>query len=326
VTASPPRDIPVSWPFRLTVSLVCGLFAALMSLVILRPVGHEAGDLTAIWRGAQALLSGLPPYPPPGTDPVLRLYYPMPAVLVVVPLAGLTARLAAALWAGTGMALVAWFACGRFGVHGLAVILSRMTERATALVQWSPLFFAGGFVPSFQLLDVCKPTIGFLVFAYRPTRWAFGGLVLVALAFVVRPTWLGEWLVQTRGAPYYAPAAFVWRGGGPLLLLAALRWRRPEARLLLAMACVPHNYVWYDQLLLFLVPATALEVWTLSALSWVSAVVAWRAFEALGLPEPAGQVAFRAPVVALMYLPALFMVLKRPNERTSLPYPASSLS
>jgi hypothetical protein len=125
---------------------------------------------------------------------------------------------------------------------------------------------------------------------------------------------VGDWLALANGAGFYTPAAAVLTGGGPLLVLAALRWRRPEGRLLLAMAVIPHNYVWYEQLLLFLVPATAGELWTLSILSWVSMWVARYNFHRLGIPEPAGQVAFRAPVVALLYLPALAMVLRRPNE------------
>ena len=139
--------------------------------------------------------------------------------------------------------------------------------------------------------------------------------MLATLAFFVRPTWLGEWLAQVQGvSSSYAPAALIWRGGGPHLLLAALRWRRPDARLLLAMAVVPHHYVWYDQLLLFLVPERPREVWTLWALSWLSGVVAGILFARSVAPDLDGrQMAFRAPIVALMYLPCLAMVLRRPN-------------
>jgi hypothetical protein len=301
---------------RLAIALGCGLFLALLSLGVTRPVGYEAGDLSTVWHSAQALLAGTAPYPPAGTDPVLRVYYPLPAMLLLVPLAGLSVRAVTALWIGTGMALLAWFALGRFGIHGAAVMLSRMAERATAHVQWTSLYFAGAFVPAFQVLDVCKPTIALLVFAYRPTRWALAGLVLVALSFAVRPTWFGEWLVQTRGAPYYVPAALVVKGGGPLLFLAALRWRRPEARLLFAMACVPQNYLFYDQLLLFLVPKTTREVWTLSGLSWVAAGIGAVLMYRTGLPDSAAaaQATLRAPIVALCYLPCAIMVLRRPNE------------
>jgi hypothetical protein len=131
------------------------------------------------------------------------------------------------------------------------------------------------------------------------------------------PTWLPDWLGHGSGVTWYVPAAFVWQGGGPLLLLSLLRWRRPEARLLLALAVVPHNYVWYDQLLLFLVPDKPRQLWAMWALSWASMHVADYYFARAGIPEPAGQIAFRAPVVALLYLPSLAMLLSRRNEGTA---------
>jgi hypothetical protein len=299
---------------RVFLALYLGFVVVVVAYLSSSPTGYEAGDLTVLWRGAHALIEGVAPYGATPREPKDRLLYPLPAVLLVSPLALLSPRVAGAIWSGFGMALIAWVALGRFGVHGLGVVLSRSAERAVALAQWSPLFLAGAVLPPFQFIAAAKPTLALLVFAYRPTRWAaIGGAALLALSFVVRPTWLGEWVAQTDGITYYAPAAAIWRGGGPLLLLALLRWRRPEARLLCAMACVPHNFIWYDQLLLFLVPRTAREVWLLSALSWVSSFVASAAFTRLGLTEPDGQVAFRAPIVALMYLPCLLLVLRRPN-------------
>jgi hypothetical protein len=299
---------------RAFLALYLGFVVGVVIYLSSSPAGYEAGDLTVLWRGARTLMEGGSPYGATPREPQARLLYPLPAVLLVWPLALLPPRLAGAIWSGFGMALMAWVALGRFGVHGLGVVLSRSAERAVALAQWSPLFLAGAVVPPFQFIAAAKPTLALLVFAYRPTRWAaIGGTVLLVLSFAVRPTWLEEWVAQTNGITYYAPAAAIWRGGGPLLLLALLRWRRPEARLLVAMACVPHNFIWYDQLLLFLIPRSAREVWMLSALSWVSSFVATVAFTRLGLAEPDGQVAFRAPIVALMYLPCLFLVLQRPN-------------
>jgi len=138
-------------------------------------------------------------------------------------------------------------------------------------------------------------------------------VVLCGVSFLLLPTWVQQWLSQTRGVTFYMPAALVWQGGGPLLLLAGLRWRRPEARLLLALACIPHNMIWYDQLLLFLIPASSIELWLLSALSWVSVLVANALMVRWGLPRSAELEALRAPIVALLYLPSLVMVLRRPN-------------
>jgi hypothetical protein len=203
----------------------------------------------------------------------------------------------------------------------MAVVLSRCANRAIILAQWTPWQYLGGLYPGWQVLAAAKPTIGLIVWLYRPTRWAFiGGIVLVAISFVVLPTWLTEWLGHTGTANWYVPALLVWQGGGPLLVLAVLRWRRPEARLLLGLALIPHNFIWYDQLLLFLVPEKPRELWTLCVLSWISTVVADYFFRRAGIPEPAGQVAFRAPIVALLYIPALLMTLRRANQGKTVPW------
>ena len=300
----------VPWWVRFTLSALVGVFFAVALGRLAAP--HDAADLTPVLRAARMVLLGRSPYDMP------VMLYPLPGIVVVTPLALLPTVWAYTLWSGLGAALLTWAAIGRFGLHGLAVVLSKSAARALALAQWSPWYFLGGLNPGWQLLAAAKPTLGLIVWCYRPSRWAFVSAAgLLAISFVLVPTWLPDWVHHTRGATAYgpyAPAAAVWKGGGPLLLLAALRWRRREGRLLLAMALVPQNFIWYDQLLLFLVPTTAVEVWALSLLSWVSSVVAANAFTRAGIPEPAGQMAFQAPIVALMYLPCLAMTLRRPNE------------
>ena len=55
--------------------------------------------------------------------------------------------------------------------------------------------------------------------------------------------------------------------GGPLLLLSVMRWRRPEGRLLLAMSLLPQNMLFYDQLLLWLIPKTRNQIMPVGAFS-----------------------------------------------------------
>lgn len=303
--------------FRIAFAAVLGLFVG--GFLIGQPMarGHEAGDLSILLQHASRTLDGDAPYRVSTADPAIddRLLYPLPAVLLFAPVAKAPPRVVRAVWSGLAAFTLALIGLTWFGWHGLAILCSRCAERALVLAQWTPWFFAAAVAPPFQLLAAAKPTTAFLVWAYRPSWWPFiGAAVLLPLAFAVSPGWVGDWLRLAGGAGFYVSPLRVWTGGGPLLLLAILRWRRPEARLLLAMAIVPHNYVWYEQLLLFLVPVAVGEVWTLAVLSWVSMYVAHWNFQRLGIPEPAGQVAFRAPVVALLYLPALAMVLRRPNE------------
>ena len=127
---------------------------------------------------------------------------------------------------------------------------------------------------------------------------------------IVWPGWLTAWRATLASAPHVV--APVTRLGGPLLLLALLKWKRPDARLLLAMACVPHTAVLYETIPLFLIPETWLEAWLL----WVMALLA---FGAQWLAGPyTSQTDYWASgarwIVLLMYLPCLVMVLRRPNS------------
>jgi hypothetical protein len=87
--------------------------------------------------------------------------------------------------------------------------------------------------------------------------------------------------------------------------LAALRWRTREARLLLAMALVPQVLFFYDQLPLFLVCRTRREA--LAFIGWGMAVMMVYLIPAfVGFGGPWAMIA--------CYLPALVIVLRRPNE------------
>jgi hypothetical protein len=186
---------------------------------------------------------------------------------------------------------------------------------ASALVgavggQWSPLLTAGAALPWLSALWITKPSIGLALMIGYPTRECiYGGVVLLALSFLFLPTWVGDWMASL-GQPQYVPPLL--RPGGFLLLLALLRWRRPEGRLLAALTVIPHVTTLYETVPLFLIPATRLQGYILLALTFVAAAVeAW--------VVPTGtlvqQVTGRWPVLlVLVYLPALVMLLRLPNE------------
>src|SRR5262249_24616479 len=95
-----------------------------------------------------------------------------------------------------------------------------------------------------------------------------------------------------------------------LTLAALARWRRPEARLLVAMACVPQLMYFADQLPLWLIPRTRRESMVLTATSVAAWVLALQV-----LNHPGGQPPFESDglVLAGVYAPALIMVLRRKN-------------
>lgn len=133
---------------------------------------------------------------------------------------------------------------------GLLLFLAAPFLVALALGQWSPILTATALLPAGGYLAITKPNLGLAMTTFQPTRMGLiGCAVLLAASLAVLPGWPREWLhslsLDRQSGTHLAPIATPL---GPLLALALLRWRRPEARLLLAMACVPQLLFFYDQL------------------------------------------------------------------------------
>jgi hypothetical protein len=322
MTAAPPERRP-RLPTRLVVAVVVGIL--LGTLGYLKQVQDggccEAHDFTYVWRATRALRDGqnpytvirsIAPYPYDGV-----FVYPLPAAVVALPLSGLLPPLAAGVMLGLAFTLLT-YALTRDGFGRLSILLSVPVVYATMLAQWSPLLVAAALLPPLSGLLLIKPTIGVALGAYalsrRTLRWGLaGGALLLTAAFIANPHWVGDWLrtaaLNPLGTQYIAPVQLL---GGPVLLLALLRWRRPEARLLAVLACVPQNYFWYDQLPVFLVAKSWREAAALTVCSHLAYMISppgpidagWRAINLAN-----GQA-----VMALIYLPALLMVVGRANE------------
>lgn len=303
-----PRD-------RWIAALAIGVATAYLH-AMLRDPGVTA-DLTPIWWSARALMSGVNPYEAVGPRGSLFVYpyaqlYPLPAILLLTPLTALSSGAATTVFAGVGGAALA-YAVARTGYSRLPVFLSAGFIWAVSLAQWSPLLTAAALVPALGFLMVVKPTIGLALFAYRPTRAAFvGGAALVLLSFAIWPGWPLWWIPILREhsprmiAPIVVP-------GGQLLLLALLKWRRPEARLLLALSIIPQTPLPYESVVLFLVAATVAESSLLAVGSWIFAEMLIRFVEP-GMATLEKRALAMQLMVLTVYLPALVMLLRRPNE------------
>lgn len=297
---------------RVVVSLAIGIASAAFAFFLHGRRGFWP-DFVFPWQAARLLLGGRDPYvalhgnlPEPFETPLL---YPLPTVLAAVPFARLPLAVAGAVLMGLSSALLA-FITTRGGWYRLWMFASAPLVMAVNLGQWSPLVTVAALEPALGALVTLKPNIGLAAFAYRPSlKMVVGAAVVLLLSVLVLPHWPIEWLRAVRSLPGHPAPILSVHGVGLVLVLAALRWRTPEGRLLLVAACIPQLLFFSDQLLLLLVARTRRELLALTALSQV-AFVAW--FTMQGRSDQ--YVLAAAPfVLTLLYFPALVLVLRRRN-------------
>ncbi len=286
---------------RLILALLLGGCAALICWWRLHHANMLAADFTWPWRGARALLVGQNPYhvvQSTGAYPFdAPLYYPLPALLFVLPLAWLSAPVAGGVFMGISTALLV-YGLTRHGYERLPVLLSLPFCNALIWPQWAPLITATLVSPALLPLALAKPSIGMAVFAARPSwRGVWASAALLAVSLVVLPTWPLDWLAAVRQHGGVLPLAHF---PGPLVLLAALRWRDWRARLLLTMVCVPQ--IAYDVLPIWLVARTFRQQLMLSCCSWLSLLM-WPYAAALHGND------WMMWLVLWIYLPALVLLL-----------------
>ena len=292
----------------LGLTLIAGLISAFICWLAYRIPPPSTSDFELIWIGARALLSGEDPYAVvPTTGTHYPLYYPLTAIVLGVPFAPLPFAWARVVWAGLSGAAFAWAAL-RYGRGLPAALLSANFLNAVIQGQWSPLLIAGAILPPLSWVLAAKPSIGGALFVAFPSRRAvITGLALVAISLAVSPTWPARWAESVRALIHVSP---VRSPGGIILLLALLRWRNPEARLLAGLACVPQIIGLYDTLPLFLIPRTRWQGYALAGLSYVAAFG-----QVVAVPRTPGMaleamLAARWPFIFVcLYLPALVMVL-----------------
>ena len=292
---------------------IIGLAAGAVSFALF-PITHGA-DFAQFHYHARAWLAGRDPYL--GGYPIMRttrvvpepFFYPFPTLLAIAPFAWLPLPVATAAFVALSSGLLGYVVLRR-APHQLPLFLGAGFIVALGLGQWTPIVTATFVLPAIAWLAVLKPNVGLAVTVAKPSRLGvLGGAALLVLTLAIQPTWPAEWLRNLRSMPGHPTPLLT--PGGFLLLLALLRWRRSEARLVAAMALVPQLMYFCDQLPLWLVPRTRRESMVLSATS----LIAWLAAMVLSARADR-QPAFNSTwfVLAGVYLPTLLMVLRRPNE------------
>ena len=317
MTASPPPRTP----HRLLVALAVAVAAAAYWLYNTRANPTGVSDFDQLWAGARALLEGANPYqvvranaPGPAGPFEYNLYYPLPALLVVAPLSWLPIAEARAAFCAISFGVLA-FLLTRRAWYPLAGLASGAGLMTLTLAQWSALTAAAVLAPALSVAAATKPNAHVAVLvSYR--RWravvvsVATGSILFLVAFIVRPSWVGDWLGAINRDPNLRPIGF--HPFGWLLLLGLLRWRRQAARWLLVACFLPGTPVVYNALPLF---ACQWSLRTTLILALLSHAAMWPPLlmSARGTGF-AGYAAVSVPsLLFLLYLPAVVFLLREPN-------------
>jgi hypothetical protein len=225
------------------------------------------------------------------------------------------------LFAGVGLSILA-FAITTDGFQRLPVLMSLPVLLSLTSVQWAPLVTAAAFAPSFAWGAVCKPNLGIAIFASRPSRrFVIVAGAFLALSLALRPSWPAEWLGSLSTAVPGSKVIPLSVPGGVLLLLAAARWRRSEARLLCVLACLPQTMLGYDQLVLAAICTTFREALVMGLWSYGVPLCTYLALREHMPASDAGSYQLLARMFVWgYYLPALALVVRRPNRGNVHPW------
>jgi len=314
----------VPWA-RLVVALAAA--AMMMALIVLRfrPGGPLVlpNDYTLHWWAGDALRRGYSPY---AVINAWSTQYPfcsgylywLPTAFILEPFARLPIQWAMVVFTGCSTGIFT-YALTRDGWWRLPFLASLPFYHAAIGGQVVPLVVAAMLVPSLGWLAPMKYTMAAAGFAYNLSRrYVVLAAAVVVFSIVIAPWWPMQWwreLSDVAGRYYHVPLLVP---GGVLALFALLRWRRPEARLLAVMTCLPQTMLFYDQLPLLLVAETRRQALAMTLTSWLPILaVAWAHGGAMAA-ERQTLFAWNAPViVAMYYLPCAALILFRKTRATA---------
>lgn len=280
-------------------------------------------DFDQLWFAARALTNNQDPYaligPGKEMEWIWPFVYPLTSAVGVIPFTPLPVIAARVLFAGLSAFALA-FALGRYGWRLMPIMLSASFVNAAIAAQWSPLMTAALLLPALAFVQVFKPHIGLglLLADWKRAAWMVAGiagaaLLLISLAF--DPGWIPRWLAATRQTIGNTQVAAIQALGGPLLLLAVIRWRRWDARLLLVLSVVPQTPAMYTLLPLGLLAQSRMQA-LLFCLGTHLASWAQLYFGPRATPSTFAMVSASCLNV-FVYLPWLIAVLRRPNNATA---------
>jgi hypothetical protein len=306
---------------RIGIAALAGLAFWALATLKLRAAGPYAlgYDYTLHWWAGEALRRGDSPYK---VINAFSTQYPfcsgymywLSTAVTLYPLSYLPLQTAMPIFAGISVAIFA-YAITVGGWWRLPFLASAPLVYGALGGQVTPFVVAGMLVPSLAWFAPMKYTIATAGAAYTVSRrYVVIAAAVTLISVVLWPWWPRQWVLELHdvaGRYYHIPVLV---GGGVFVLAALVRWRRPEARMLVILACVPQTMLYYDQLPLLLIARTYRQALAFALTSWVAPFLSI-AIHGAAATERATLLAWNAPiVVATYYLPSLLLVLMRPND------------
>jgi len=306
-----PADQPApTRVWRIKAAMAAGVVAGVFVILLYaRQRPGVISDWDPTWAATKALLRGQSPYAAIQVPPWPNwLLYPLPALLFTIPFTYVPLWLARGLFVALGAAAFTYVVTRR-ARWTLYFLISGAMLWSWVDVQWAPLLMVAALIPSFSFLLAIKPTLGFALWAAYPNRKAvIGGLLFVAISLLVRPGWIPEWLASVARTPH-EPSLL--RPGGFLMLLGLLRWRRPEGRLLAGLCIIPQTTALYETLPLALLAENKPQAAGFATLTMIAHLLFQLGPQG---PWPVGAAYQWWVLLIVVYLPAIALVLQRPNR------------
>jgi hypothetical protein len=289
-------------------------FAASLQLAMHLYVPATHSDFSVLWTAMKLVQNGQNPYvmigPDLGYD--YEFHYPLTSAIAAYPLTLLPERVADVVFVFAASFLVA-FGALKDDWNRIWIFLSAAFVDNAKAAQLAPLIAAVYYIPATAFLLPVKPSIGAsLLFTWNRARYAIpSGLILLLISILVFPGWISEWLRTTAHSWEYTSP--ITRAGGFLMILALLRWRTTEGKFLFLLSLIPQVSGWYEAFLPMLVGRTKREYQVLSMASSIGYCLLL--LMVASVPEkqvPTLQIG--RLIVAWCYLPALIVVLRRPDR------------
>ncbi|MCG8347630.1 MAG: hypothetical protein MI924_07605 [Chloroflexales bacterium] len=255
-------------------------------------------DLGWSFNAARDLIAQRDPYRHPVSANLVP--YPLTAAIIVAPWAILPGNIGLILLFGLATGLLAYGVLHDNQYWRLILFATPSYLMAVKSMQWSPLFMAVLFFPALAPILLAKPTLGFPVAC--SIRWTIPrllGIVLIGgVSLLIMPNWPIRWIAQTGDydglIPLLSPL-------GPVFLCSLFFWRNAQARFFFLLTITPQHRLFYDQLLLWMIPQTKRQMLLLIITSWIAFFYVRQKFTTFWASGPY--------LLTLVYLPAFLIVL-----------------